>query len=444
MSLESWLNSLGDEPRPDSFGQLQSELGLSWVKEALDRTGKQSIRRRVLPNEVVVWLVIGMALFRDRSIEAVVKYLGLPVGPGARRGGPSGSRVGSDTVTKARQRVGWEPLRALFEATAERWSREFADYHLWRGLRLVSIDGSTLRIADSKDNEAVYGRPGSDRSTAAYPQARVLGLLEVGSRIMADFVVGMYQQSEQELVKELWPKLPEQSLVILDRGFVNYGAFAAITAMGGGRHWMCRAKSNVAFTVVEEFGPGDRLVRLTLSSTARRQLPDAPKSIEARLVEYSIEGHGEYRLLTSLVDAAQYSADDIAAQYHERWEIETAFAEKKVQMLDRRETIRSKTPDGVLQEIYGLLIAYNLVRVMMARAAREQGIHPRRMSFRNSLMHVRLFLLSASQVAPGTIPKLYKQLCEDMGLLVLPERRERSFPRVVKIKMSNYKRKALE
>ena len=142
-----------------------------------------------------------------------------------------------------------------------------------------------------------------------------------------------------------------------------------------------------------------------------------------------------------MLDAARFPASAIVNLYHQRWEIETAYDEIKTHTLEREETIRSRRADLVLQEIHGLLIAYNLLRVVMARAALAAGVGPARMSFCNSLIELRNFFLLATAVAPGNLPALYRTLCKEFALLVLPERRARQYPRAVKIKMSNYKRK---
>lgn len=445
MGFAAWLEDVGDGERAKAFDALRSEIGVAWVTEALKRTGKQTIRRRLLTNEAVVWLVIGMSLFRDIAIEGVAKHLGLirreeETG----RRSPTGSRVGGDTTAKARQRVGVRPLEVLFRLLADAWSEEVQGTGLWRGLNLLAVDGSTVSIADTPENDVVYGRPGSSRSTAAYPQVRVLGLLSIGSRLLLDFVVGMLAQSEQELAALLWDKLPNHSLVILDRGFVNYANFYRIPSSGTNRHWLCRGKSKLSFKVVKNFGAGDSLVELTISSRQRKLDPELPATIQVRLVEFQLKGfRGTYRLLTSMVDPAEVSVQELISLYHERWQVETAYSEVKVRMLHRRETIRSKTPEGVWQELLGLAIAYNLVRVMMARAAKTADLPPYRLSFHNSLLHVRSFLLAAPEIAPGNLPRLYAKLAGELAILVLPEQRERSYPRQVKKKMSNYKRKTI-
>jgi hypothetical protein len=440
MGIEEWLEDVG-RVSPASFEALRSALSIEWVREALERTGKATIRRRKLPNEAVVWLVIGMALFTNRSVEAVVKHLGLAEeeDEGSRRPSATGSPVTSGGAARARGRVGAEPLEELFTLSAGKWEQEFGDLDTWRGLKLRALDGTTLRLPDSAANEEVYGRPGSTRSPAAYPQARVVAVLGLGSRIMVDFVVGTYDQGEQTLAQVLYPQLCDDTLVVLDRNFVNHAAFVRIPAQGRNRHFLCRARERgTSWRVVRKLGSGDTLIELRVPPHHRSSDSSLPTTVVVRLLEYTIKGFGRRRLFTSLLDPTLYPAQEIIELYHRRWEIELAYGEIKTQTLERREALRSRDPELVRQEIWGLALAYNLVRVMMARAAREAGVVPNRMSFRNSLLQIRAFLQMAWNDKPGTLPRLYGDLLKELAFLVLPERRQRRYPRAVKIKMSNY------
>jgi hypothetical protein len=335
--------------------------------------------------------------------------------------------------------VGAEPLEELFDLTAAKWERETADLDVWRGLRLRALDGTTLRIADSPANEEVYGRPGSTRTPAAYPQARVVAVLGLGGRMMSDFVVGTYDQGEQTLAQLLYPRLADDTLVLLDRNFVNHAAFVRIPAEGRNRHFLCRGReSGMSFRTIGELGPGDFLIELRVPPHHRSKDRSLPETVVVRMLEYTIKGFGRRRLLTSLQDPRQYPAEEIIELYHRRWEIELAYGEIKTQTLERREALRSRDPELVRQEIWGLALAYNLMRVMMARAARTAEVPASRMSFRNSLLQIQTFLLMAWNDKPGTLPRLYQDLLDELALLVLPQRRARRYPRAVKIKMSNY------
>jgi len=441
MRLDACLDEIGKRATWERLQHLRATVGMDWVRQALRNTDAETIRRRKLPNEAVVWLVIGMALFRYRSIDSVVKHLGLAKPSGSPRPSPTGSPVSSAAVAQARHRVGAEPLAELFRITAESWVSEFSDANRWRELSVFAIDGTGVRIANTPANEQAYGRPGSGRSKTAYPQARVVAVLAIGSRLVTDFVVGSQQVGEQTLARDLIDKMPDLSVLILDRGFVNYAMFARIPASGSDRHFLCRGRKNLVSKRLRILGRNDSLVEIVVSKTSRREDPTLPETITARLIQYGIPGFPPATLFTSLVDPQRFPRGEIVELYHKRWEIETSYDEIKTHTLEREETIRSRSPELVSQEIHGLLIWYNLLRVMMARAAVAAGVAPTRMSFRNSLLEIRDFFSFATDVAPGTLPALYRKLCTTLALLVLPERRKRSYPRVVKIEMSNYKRK---
>lgn len=441
MRLEACLEEIRRRGTWQRFQHLRSVVGLEWVQRALGRTGTETIRRRKLPNGAVVWLVIGMALFRELSIDAVVKHLGLARADTAPPTSPTCSPVSSAAVARARSRVGSEPLVELFHVTAQSWSLEMAQHNRWHGLSLFAIDGSSLRIADTPTNEEAFGRPGYGRSKAAYPQARFVGLLAIGSRVLCDFAVGSQAQGEQSLARALLEKLPDYSLVGLDRGFVNYAMFAWIPGGGTERHFLCRGKKTVKGTRLQSLGRNDALIELTMPAARRREDPTLAEVVTVRVIQYRIAGFRSSRLVTSLLDPQRFPAPELVKLYHKCREIELAYDEIKTHTPEREETIRSRSPEFVLQEIYGLLIAYNLLRVMMARAVHSAGVDAARISFRNCLIELRHFFLLDTSVAPGNLPGLYRKLCENLALLVLPKRRQRRYPRAVKIKISNFKRK---
>lgn len=443
-----WLRQLfedvkGDGSRSPSFDGLAQKLDPEWITEALAHSGHVTLRRRKMPLEAAVWLMIGMALMRDRSIAAVAKHLGLGEGSSSwRPSEPTGAAITSGGLSRARSRLPHEAMERLYRTSAGRWTEQVDEQNRWRGLSLFAVDGSTLRLPDTEANAEIFGYPGSSRGGgSAYPQARIVGLLSVGSRVLSDLVVGSLDQGEQTLLAYLLDSLPDNSVTILDRGFVNYANFHRISSLPGARHWLCRAKSNTATTTVQTLGPGDELVELSISSKSRKEDASLPKKVVARCIRYKAAGGAEYILLTSMLDSESFPAEAIQQLYQQRWEIETAYDEVKTDLLERYETIRSQTPGGVLQEIWGLAIAYNLIRVAMAEAAELANVPPTRISFRNAMFAVGTFLTIAWQIPPGSVPKMYQAMLNDIAHMVLPPRRARSNPREVKVKMSSYKRK---
>ena len=423
---------------PTGFAELARNVEPEWIADALKATGVSSLRRRKLPAEIVVWLVIAMALFRDRSILAVVTHLGLALD---RESATGHGVVVPGAIPRARARVGDKPLEALFNQTATVWAHEAADRDRWRKLAVYAMDGTTVRIPDTAENEEHFGRPKSSRGPSAYPQVRLAALNVPRSHLLAGLALGSYTSSEGALAAQLWERVPDTSVVLLDRGFLAYGRLHSLQHSGNDRHWLIRAKSNTRMTVIRSNAPGDDVVQLRFSAPTRAEQPELPAFLEARAIRVERPGFRPTWLLTSLMDATAYPAAEVAALYRERWEIELGFDEAKTHMLERGESIRSKTPIGVLQELWGIGIGFNLVRLMMARAATARGLSPRRISFWNALLSIRNFSVMAWNDAVGALPRLLQALQRDLGLLLLPERRpRRSFPRTVKIKMSNYPR----
>jgi hypothetical protein len=412
------------------------ELDLDWVRRALEITGTATIRRRKLPAEYVVWIVVGMALFRDRPIQDVVRHLNLVLPDG--RGRTGRRRVTGSAVVQARNRLGAEPLSLLFADTADNWATVSADHHRWRGLAVYGVDGTTLRIPDTEDNEAAFGRPGSGRGHAGYPQVRVVALMVLRSHLLAAAEFGRATASELTLAERLWPMLPEASVTVVDRGFIAYKTFHDIQTGGKNRHWLTRAKAIFKHRVVKRLGRGDQLVALPIGRDVRRAHPHLPDTLQARAIRYQRRGFRPQTLLTSLLDAKAYPAESIVELYHERWETEIVFDEIKTHTLEREEALRSRAPERIRQELWGLVIAYNLVRLEMERAAQRIGLPPSRIGYRPSLLMIRNFWLAAWQVETGNLPRRLDILHDDVALNVLPPRRTRSYPRAVKIKMSNY------
>lgn len=431
MRLDAELNDVLSHPM--AMASLAADLPDSVIQECLKTIKVKPVRRRALPAEVVIWLVIGMSLMRERCIQAIVSHLRLAQG--------NQRTVTSSAIVQARDRLGELPMAALFAYTAKEWALASADKDRWRGLALFGVDGTCLRVQDTLENEAEFGRPGSapHRGQSGYPQVRLAGLMALRSHLLYGASFGPYRCGECTLAKELWHLLPDGSLVIIDRGFIDYGLFHDLTSSGKERHFLSRAKKNLKWNVVRVLGDGDVLVELSLSKAQRKKRPELPETILVRAINYQRKGFQPQTLLTSLLDPDTYPADEVRKLYHERWEIELGYDEIKTHTLEREECLRSKNPERVRQEIWGMLIGYNLVRRQIERFANQNEMKPLRVSFRATLLLVRNICISAA-TGVGSRRKLIEEMDEQMKLLVLPERRERYYPRHVKIKMSGYAR----
>jgi len=273
MQLRQALARLADLPRPEAFDDFRRHIDPASVAEALAATGTATLCRRRLPAEQVVWLVLGMALFRDRSITQVADSLdlGLP----ARRG----PTAAPSAVVQARSRLSEEPLTALFDLCARHWAHASADRYRWRGLALYGVDGTTLRVWDSEGNRAHFGLPGSGpRDEAAYPQARLVVLAALRSHLLAAAAFAPYTTGEGTLAEALWPQLPERSLCIVDRNFFATHVLVPLVRDGPDRHWLLRAKKNLRWRALERLGPNDVLVEMKVSPHARRKDPSLPRT----------------------------------------------------------------------------------------------------------------------------------------------------------------------
>lgn len=414
------------------------KVDIEWIKSALATQGVATVRNRKLPAEQVVWLAVGMGLYRDRPIPEIVQRMDLvlPDANGKRQG------VSEGAITPARDRVGAGLLRELFQTTAKHWALASAERHRWRGLMVLGADGTSLRVPDSPENREAFGLPGSSRRSAGYPQIRAVGLMVLRSHLLLDFdFAGCRKAGEITLATPMLERVPSHSVTILDRGFVNYRLLHQIQSGGEQRHWLVRGKKNLKWTVIEKLGRGDILVEIECSPKLRRKHPELPRSFQARVVRYRRKGFRPQFLLTSLLDAQKYPVAEIAELYHERWELELGYDEIKTHALEREEAIRSKSPERVAQEVWGLATAYNLVRHEMEAVAADQGVPPSRISFRGSLRLIRDLFFWAEVAKPGKFPKMIREMRIEMRELVLPPRRSaRRYPRRVKIKMSNYAR----
>jgi hypothetical protein len=345
-------------------------------------------------------------------------------------------------VADARARLGSEPMEWLFTRCADAWAHESARRHAWRGLALYGVDGSSLRVPDSDENRVTFGVSTSERGQSGYPLVRMAALMALRSHLLAAVSFGPYGQSELSYAAALWESVPSDSLTIVDRNFLAAPVLVPLCRDGTNRHWLTRSKAKTTRHVIERLGPGDELVELETSPESLKNDPSLPRRYRARAIRYQRKGFEPQTLLTSLVDAKAYPASEIVALYHERWEIELGYDEIKTEMLDREEAIRSQKPDGVRQELWGILLAYNLIRLEMARIASAAKVEPTRISFVSAMRLICDEWLWCAIASPGAIPKHLQNLRKSLTALILPPRRsERSYPRAVKIKMSNYPRK---
>jgi hypothetical protein len=327
------------EMGPDGLDRFAGGLDPDWIEAALTATGSASVRRRKMPAQHVLWLVLGMAMFADRSIIDVVEHLHLVL-PGT----PSLDR---SAVPRARARLGAEPVRWLFERTAEAWA-ETPGVGGWLGYTLLGVDGTTLRVPDTEENLAYFGKPGgrNGKGDAGYPQLRLVARMNLSNRLLERVAFGPCAQSETTLAAPFFDDLPQHSITILDRYFVSYELFQQI-ALQPDRHLLVCLKSNIKMQLLRELSDGSLLVSWKKPRNLRKARPDLPDRLLGRIVAYQYPGGEPRRLFTTLIDAEAHPAQAIVALYHERWELEVGYDELKTHLLERRECLRSLSPQGI-------------------------------------------------------------------------------------------------
>ncbi|MGD9888242.1 MAG: IS4 family transposase [Halothiobacillaceae bacterium] len=416
---------------PERLDQLSSLIDSQWVAHALSSTGKASIRRRKLPAEHVVWLVIGLALFRNQAIGDVVRQLNL-----TRNGQPMS--VPSAAVA-GRQRLGDEPMEALFRQLTQAWtSFDEGAQRAW-GLRLLAVDGVVWSTPDTPENREALGSTSNQHGLTGWPQIRAVCLMDTSSHELLDARLGDMSQGELTLAASLGGQ--DCSLTVFDRAYFSAAFLLGWHAQGHERHWLMRAKDHLRFEVVTTHATGDQLIKMPVSPRARRLDPSLPSHWQARLIEVELGGRTR-RFITSLTDFKRYPAQELAQLYVQRWEIELGFREIKTSLQEGRWTLRSKQPELVRQELWGVLIAYTLLRRWMRKMAQHIKVEPRRMSFHVASMAIIDVLRFAPLAAAGRLPERLSALLDEAHRFVLPPRRPgRSCPRVVKSKSAKYPKK---
>ena len=382
-----------------SLGVLARRFPRSTVERVLRQSGRADRRQRDLPAPVMVYYVIALALYMQVSYREVLRCLleGLSWLRDAHQRPPAASRSG---ISRARMRLGAEPLRRLHDEVVRPIASPAHRGSWYGGRRLVSLDGSVLDLADEPDNRQAFGRPGASRGASAYPQLRFVSLVENGTHVLFGSRMGPYAESEIALARQLPAALEKNMLCLADRNFFSYPLWQQ--ARGTGADLLWRVKKNLRLPLKRRLADGSYLSRIYSCERDRRRRTNG---IEVRVIEYRLEGvdnaEALYRLLTTLLDPAAAPAPELAALYHGRWEIETAFDELKTHLRGSKIVLRSKTPELVRQEFWGLLLAHFAIRDLMHQAADKGRRDPHRLSYVHAVRVVRRKLAIAVAIPPS-------------------------------------------
>ncbi|MEU5100654.1 IS4 family transposase [Streptomyces sp. NPDC020996] len=379
-------------------------LTRSFPPELVDRVvadcGRSGQRNRLLPPRVVVYFVLAMCLFSGQGYEEVARLLthGLTW---AKRWSGSWQVPTTAAISRARAKLGPEPLKALFASVARPLATEATRGAFYGRWRLMAVDGTVFDVPDSQENAAHFGRPKTHRTQrCAYPQVRVVALAECGTHAITAAAVGPFTTSERVLARELFDHLGEGDLLLADRGFTGLELWRAASAGGADLLW--RIRSHQVLPVREELPDGSYLSDIVAARDHRKRAD--PEAV--RVIEYTLDGPGRpeqdapYRLITTVLDPDVAPATELAALYHQRWEFENTLDELKTHQRGPAQVLRSRSPEGVEQEVWAHLLVHHAIRTLMHDAAAQAGLDPDRLSFTRSIRLARRQVTAQAAFSP--------------------------------------------
>jgi hypothetical protein len=381
----------------------------------------------------MVWFLILQALFRDRSRIEVLESLDMALH------GRDGLMPTASSITLAQDRLGTEPIKHLFYMSGKTWSEWELAHQKWKGFSLWVMDGTTLHAADSHENRSTFGAQSyASGAVASYPQVRGVCLMTMHSRLITETAFGAYNTNEMLYAEELIGRIPDCSVTVMDKGFFSAAILEALRGNGNHRHFIIPAKAKTKWEVLSG-KPNDAIVRMKVSRQAKKKHPELPDFWDVRAISTVLPDGQEEVLLTSLLDRHKYPPSDIACLYGRRWEVETCYSEIKETLLGAKLTLRSRKVDGVIQETWGAIIAYNLVRLRMAIDAAETIYDPTDLSFTRARNLLRDELLIEAATSQNILRmSLLQRRRERFKSMPNPKRPGRQHPREVKALPQKY------
>lgn len=419
----------------DRLVGLEKVVSRELMREVLAETGKVNGRKCILSHEVMLWIVLAMGLLTNMPIRQVFRH--------ARRFREDESRPARSSLSVGRKRLGVEPLKVLHAKVVRPLATSETPGAFYKGMRLMGIDATVLDVPDSEANQS-FGRPSGGRGEGAFPQVRKTSLVELGTHVEVAFAFGGLNQGEQTQAEQLYDLMPDDTLLLQDRGFFSFETWMRLHLR---YKLLVRVKSNMILKPIEQLADGSYLAKVYRSAYDRDK---DRNGIVVRVIKYVLDdtqrtGHQEvHRLLTNLLDADLYPALELIPLYHERWEEETVFDEQKTHQDPRRAEkaahLRSETPEGVAQELYALSLGHFSVRAMMLDAANNVGLDVDRLSFKGCFQILQCRLPECDASSGESIDAWYRGLLHEMLEEQIGPRRNRINPRVIKRKMSKWKK----
>jgi hypothetical protein len=389
-----------------SLGSIVRYFPIDQIQQILKESGRQSQRVRKLPADLMVYWTVAFGLFLSEGAREILRRV-VRRKPG--RWDEQLEDVATESaISQSRTRLGSVAVQRVYETLVRPLATRVTIGAWFRRWRLISLDATILDVADTPKNARAFRRPGVSHGSAAYPQVRLVSLLENGTHILFGAKTASCRTHEARLARKVVGQLPKDSLCLADRAFFGYSLWQQARATGAELLW--RVKSDAILPKLEKLSDGSYRTKIYPSTKARR---DDVDGIPVRLIEFTIETrtHQEsYRLLCSILDHRKAPAIQLAHLYNRRWTIETVFAELKTTLRGKGIVLRGKTPEHIRQEIYGLLMAHFGVRAFMLEAALTQKIEPSDLSFLHALRVVHRYL------------PLYVSFPPSIHLVDLPER----------------------
>jgi hypothetical protein len=349
-------------------------------------------------------------------------------------------------MTQARKKLGCNVVRDVFHRSAGTWHAR-AEHPQWCGLNLYGVDGVVWRTPDTKENGAQFARTANKAYEAykaykaykaGYPQVCMVCMMELSSHLILDSAFDSIAENEMNLAAKLVDKVPDNSLTIFDKGFYSLGLLHDWQQKGHNTHWLLPLKKGTQYEEVRSLGKQDKLVRIKTTPQAKKKRPHLPDVIEARLLSRQVKGK-TVQILTSMIDSMAYPSSEIVDLYAHRWEIELGYREMKQHMLESRFTLRSNLPELIHQELWGVLLAYNLIRYKMILMAKPlKSVFPNQLSFRDASSHIIHTLTMMPIYAPGNVPRIILDIERNAAQFKLEGKRERSYPRCFKVSKNRY------
>jgi hypothetical protein len=426
----------------DRLAGLEQVISHPQIEQALQATGRVQTRSCRLTFEVILWVVLAMGLLTDLPIRQVFKHARR-----LRRGEASPHR---SSLCVARQRLGVAPLRQLFDQVVRPLAGPETPGAFYRDLRLMGFDGVVLDVPDSPANAAAFGRPSAGpRGDGAFPQIKKLSLVELGTHVEVALTVKHAHGDERVMAAALLDHLTPEMLLLLDRGFFSYELWRQLERRGV--KLLARVIKSLVLQPIRILDDGSYLAKIYKDASDRQKDRDG---ITVRVIRYTLDdpqrvGHGEeHVLMTNLFDEETYPAEELIVLYHERWEEELVFDEQKTHQDPRRATkpaqLRSETPAGVIQEVYAVSLGHFVIRSLMFEAAATAGLDPDHLSFTGCFQILKCRLPECDSRTPESFASWYEDLLWELQQERTEPRRNRINPRVIKRKMSKWKKKRPE